>query len=311
MNIVFFGSDNCAAANLENLIEFKHKVLACVTQPDKPKGRFLHLMAPLTKQVALKHEVEVLQPTNLADEKFIAKLSSYSADLFVVISYGRILTNEILSIPKKFSINVHASHLPQYRGAAPINWAIINGEKETGVTIIKVSPQLDAGDIILQEKISINKKDDAISLKEKIIKRSLPLLLTAIGQIEKGAYQTVAQDSKKVNYAAKLTKEDGLIDWRKKAEEIDSLVRGLVPWPGAYTHYKGKMLKILETEVVEVEENVFPGHIGSISKEGLIIGTSSKAILVKKVHLEASRAMDAASFVAGHKIEAGFSFLNT
>jgi len=309
MNIVFFGSDNCAAANLENLIKSRHRVLACVTQPDKPKGRFLHLTAPLTKEVAINHGIEVLQPQQLQDEKLIAKLSSYSADLFVVIAYGRILTTEILSIPRNFSINVHASLLPQYRGAAPINWAIINGERITGVTIIKISPQLDEGDIILQKEIPISQKDDAISLKEEIIKESLPLLLEAIDQIEKGIHRCVAQDSKKVNYAAKLTKEDGLIDWRSKAEEIHNLVRGLVPWPSAYTHYKGKMLKILETEVVEIEENVFPGHVASISKQGFVIGTSSKAILIKKVHPEASRAMDAASFVAGHKIEVGFSFL--
>lgn len=308
MNIIFWGSDQVAAAHLENLIRNKYFVRACVTQPDKPKGRFLHMTAPYPKQVALRDGIDVLQPNDLQDRDFLTKLKSYAADLFIVIAYGRILTPEILSIPRLFGLNVHASLLPQYRGAAPINWAMINGEEKTGVTIMKMSAQLDAGDILLQQAIRIDPLDDAVSLKEKIIAESLGLLTQALKQVEQGSCCFIPQDPNKVSFAPKLTKDHGRIDWHKPAAEIHRLIRGLTPWPGAYTFYHKKMLKILESQVVESVDAVSPGCVADISPKGIVVSTAQQALLIQKVHLEASRAMEAQRFVLGHKLLKGFCF---
>lgn len=309
MKIIFWGSDQVAAAHLENLIKNKYHVCACVTQPDKPKGRFLHVTAPYPKQVSLRYGIDILQPYDLNNADFLEKIRSYGADFFIVVAYGKILTSEILSIPRFFGLNVHASLLPQYRGAAPINWAIINGETKTGITIMKMSPQLDAGDIILQKDLFIQPSDNAVLLKEKIIMESLDLLIQALEQAQGGSCCFYQQDPSKVSFAPKLTKEDGRISWQKPAIQIHNLIRGLVPWPGAHTYYQDKILKILESEVIESNDDVSPGKVIAISKQGVAVSTAHNILLMKKVHLQASRAMDAQSFVLGHKIHEGFCFV--
>ncbi len=309
MKIIFFGSDDFAVTNLEALIQSEHEVVACVTQPDRAKGRGLKIEPSVIKQCAQKQGITVFQPENLKDDRFIRQLKNYNCDLFVVIAYGKILPPELLQIPYVCAMNVHASLLPKYRGAAPINWVIINGEKETGVSIIKMNAQMDAGDIFAQAKIKIEEQDTAITLKAKLAQISAKLLISTINSLEKNAYTLTVQDNHAMTYAPKLTKEMGLIDWSKKAIEIHNLVRGLLPWPTAYTFFKRKLLKILETQVTPLDLKSYqPGEVIQIVKSGFIVVTGDQALLIKKVHLEASRLMEANHFVLGHSIKRGFSF---
>lgn len=311
MNIIFFGSDDFAAIHLEALIGSKHKVLACVTQPDKARGRGMQVSASLVKETALRKNVAVLQPTDLKDDAFVKALKAYNADLFVVIAYGRFLPPVILTLPRTLAINVHSSLLPKYRGAAPINWAVINGEQETGLTIMQVSDKMDAGDIITQENVKISNEDTAMGLRARMMEIGPKLLLKTIDSIEKQTYTLKSQDHKAATLAPKLTKELGHIQWGKPAAVLHNLVRALLPWPTAYTHYQGKLLKILETEVVSEDFCAYqPGEVAKIDKNGFTVATANKGLLVKKVHLESAKPMPAYQFVTGHQLQPGFNFNN-
>src|SRR3989344_5556648 len=274
MKIVFFGSDDFAVTHLEALIKSGHQVLCCVTQPDKPKGRDLKVAVSPIKDCAQKHKLPVLQPAKLKDFEIILQLKNFQADLFIVVAYGKILPTEVLSLPKIFCVNVHGSLLPKYRGAAPINWAIINGETMTGVTIIKLSPVMDAGEIISQRKITIERNDTAITLRKEMAKLGADLLLETLTNIEKGSFSLNAQDEQLVSFAPKLTKEHGLIPWEKNADDIARLVRGLIPWPAAYSRFGAKILKVLEALVTDVSTGKFSsGQVIDISKDGFIVAT--------------------------------------
>jgi len=307
MKIVFFGSDDFALKSLEALVSSEHEVFACITQPDRAKGRGLKVVCSPIKDYALKNHIPVIQPTNIHDEIFVDQLKSFESDLFVIIAYGRILTPQILDIPKVFCINLHSSFLPKYRGAAPINWAIINGEEVTGNSIIKVNENMDAGEIISQEGIPIEDDDTAVTLRSKMAEKGSKLLLKTLQSIQANDFTLSKQDLSAVTYAPKLTKEVGVIKWTDKAKNIQNLIRGVVPWPSAFTYYNSKILKILEADVVDLEIGIeSPGDIIEITKEGFTVVTGKGALLIKKVHLESSKMMDASSFVAGHKIEVGF-----
>lgn len=309
MNIVFFGSDDFALVSLKELLGSAHRVLACVTQPDKPKGRHLKVIFSDVKQESLREKIPVLQPEDLKDKDFMEELKNLNADLFVVVAFGRFMPQKLIDLPKIFSINVHASLLPQYRGAAPMNWALVNGEKKTGVSIMKVISKMDAGDIIAQEQEEIGPDDTAVSLRKNLSKRGAQLLLKTIDSIERGTYSLKRQDESNVTYAPKLTKKDGLINWGYTASRIHNMVRGLTPWPSAFTHFNGKSLKILETEVLD--PNLCqgkPGEIIEVVKKELLVSTGKGILGIKRLHLEAARPMDAKSFIAGHKVEAGTYF---
>ncbi len=308
MKIIFFGSDDFAKVSLEALKASEHDVVACVTQPDKPKGRGMALTMPPIKEFAGRHDIPVFQPTNLKEVHVIESLKEFQSDLFVVIAYGRILPIEVLSIPYLCCMNVHGSLLPKYRGAAPINWAIINGDRETGVSIIKMNTHMDAGDIFAQTKIKIDPSDTAVSLRARMADLGARLLLKTIDSLEKNAYTLTVQDSAQVSLAPKLTKELGMIVWNKKAEDIHNLIRGLLPWPSAYTRYKGKMLKILEAEVLDADvslKNFEPGEISSVDKAGFTVACADKGLLIKKVQPEAGKVMTVKDFLAGHKLKSG------
>jgi methionyl-tRNA formyltransferase len=294
--------------NLERLVKSQHKVLACVTQPDKPRDRHLKVTALPVKEVALKHGLPVIQPEIISKVDVIKQLESFAADLFVVIAYGKILPEKILSIPKKFCVNVHASLLPKYRGAAPIHWAIINDEQVTGVSIIKMNTKMDAGEIVSQREVRINPEDNSSTLKVRLAQAGAELLLETIKLIGKNTFRLTPQNEAEAIYTKKLTKELGRIDWSDSAVNIHNRVRGLVPWPGAYTHYKGKILKILETQIVDTQtKQSQPGQIVQISKQGMDVAAGTGILRVGKVHLESSKVMDVQSFVVGHKIAVGFS----
>jgi len=306
MKVVFFGSDDFAAEGLKALLSSRHKVAACVTQPDRAKGRHLKLSPSLIKEIAVKSKIEILQPKNLRDKEIADQLKSFQADLFVVIAYGNILPPGILSIPKMFSINVHGSLLPKYRGAAPINWVIINGEKKSGISIIKMNEKMDAGDIIAQKEIIIEPDETSASLRERMAKIGAGLLLEAVDSIEKKSYQLTKQDEKKVSFAPKLKKEDGHVNWHDQAVLIHNRVRGLLPWPGAFSFLAGKQLKILKAKIVEGNKGKYnPGDVIEIRPEGFVVAAADRPVLILEVHLESSKPMNAKDFILGHKLAVG------
>ncbi len=309
MNIVFFGSDDFAATHLEALSCSVHKVCGCVTQPDKARGRGWHMSSSPIKETATRYGIPIFQPLDLGQQSFLKELRNCNGDLFVVIAYGRLLPPSVLAMPPIMTINVHSSLLPRYRGAAPINWAIINGEQETGLTIMKLTEELDAGDILAQEKITIHNEDTSITLRSRMLTISPPFLLKTIDSIVKETYTLTIQDANAATMTKKLTKAMGRICWDKEAMALHRLVRGLLPWPTAHTYYQGRLLKILETAVVPGHfTDHLPGEVIDVNKQGFIVATGQDALFIKRVHLEASRPMEAHCFIAGHKLEVGFIF---
>ena len=313
MKTVFFGSDDFAAEHLKTLIHSAHEVMCCVTQPDRPKGRGMKIIVSPVKACAIKHNIPVLQPASLKDDALTKKLQGFQSDLFVVIAYGQFLPSKVLMIPPLGAINVHASLLPKYRGAAPINWAIINGEKETGISIIKINEAMDAGDILAEERIKIDQKDTAITLRGRMIKKGPAFLLKTMDDLT--GCTPRRQDNGLATFAPKLTKELGRIEWNTQAHTICNLVRGLLPWPSAYTFYKAgaygrtPLLKILEAQVVEGDfASHEPGTVSEVGKKGIVVATGRNGILIKQVHLQDSKSMSAHNFVIGHNIREGFKF---
>ncbi len=310
MKIVFFGSDDFALAHLKSLVSDRYHIVACVTQPDRPKGRGMKIIFSPVKEFALKNNIKVFQPETLKDEKVVEILKGFQADVFVVISYGHLLPKDVLEIPRLGALNVHPSLLPQYRGAAPMNWAIIQGEKETAISIIRLNTSLDAGDIVIQEKVKIEEDDTAVTLRTRIMGLGGKLLKKAIDLLAEGKTAFISQDEKQATKAPKLTKEMGLIDWALPARVIHNKIRGLQPWPYAYTFYKGKALKILLSEVINGDffDKNKAGEIIEISKKGILVQTGKDALLIKRVHWENAKAMDAHSFSMGHDIKVNNSF---
>lgn len=306
MKIVFFGSSNFACVCLQKLIDSGHKIQAVITRPDKPKGRTLMLTPTPVKALALKNNLPVLQPKTLESKEFIKTLKSFDADLFIVIAYGKLLIQEVLGIPKIFSINLHASLLPKYRGAAPINWALINGEKKTGITIIKINNIVDAGDILYQEKIKINEADTIITLNDKLSKIGANSILKTIDLIQNGTFELSCQDEKKVIFAPKIKKAHGLVDWNKTASQIRNLWRGCLGWPGIFTFYKNKLMKLISIEISNVVGP--PGKIIEISKQGIIVGAKENSILIKELQPESKKIMSAQEFIQGYRIKVGEFF---
>jgi len=311
MRILFFGSDDFAAVNLRRLIEDGHKVMGLVTQPDKPKGRGLHVIYSPTKEIALSKGLEVFQPATLRDDAAMEKLRTFGADLFVVIAYGLFLPEKALSLPKHFCVNVHASLLPKYRGAAPINWAIINGETETGVTVMKMNTTMDGGEIIAQARCDIPGNMTSAALRVRLASMGAELLSGMIPKIKARAYTLVPQDASSVTRAPKMHKDLGHIQWTESAQRVHDLVRGTQPWPGAFTFLRGRLLKILDTAVVDnVAEGQSvakgkPGEIVELHKDGFLVQAADRAVLIRKVHPANSKPMDARAFLAGHKLTVG------
>ena len=305
MKIIFFGSDDFALAHLDALVEKGFEVELCVTQPDRPRHRGQKVIVSPIKEYAIEKNIAVYQPESLKSKAVIKHLKSLEADLFVVIAYGRILPQDLLDIPKVMSINVHGSLLPAYRGAAPINWVIINGEQMTGITIMRLNAGMDAGDIIDQVEVQINLDDDASSLRQRMIQAGVEQLPKTVQAIIDQQVKFSPQDDTKVTFAPKLTKELGKIDWSKSAQQIHNLARGLVPWPSAYTHVNGKSLKIYGTKVIDHLSGQ-PGEIIKIDDSGMQVSTGKGGLLIKEVHPESAKRMKVEDFVRGARIEVGY-----
>lgn len=307
MKILFFASDRFALRSLDALAGSGQSIAAVITQPDKRRGRGLALSATPVKERAQELGLQVHQPEELRKKETVDLLKSFNADMFVLIAYGQILPQEALDIPKLLALNIHASLLPKYRGAAPINRAIINGEEATGVSAIKMVKNMDAGPILGQKRIKIANDDDALTLEDKLSKIAAELLLEVIADIEKGDCKLSPQQEKEATFAPKLKKDDGKIIWSRPAEDIHNLVRGALGWPGAFTHYKGKLLKIYKARVREAAgPGGAPGEIVQVSAQGLAVAANpGSLIIIEELQLEGKRRMKAAEFIQGHKIMTG------
>ena len=308
MNIVFFGSAEFAVPSLKAILGTKHRISCVVTQPNRQKGRGLIVADTAIKKAAQEAGLKVYQPQDINQAESIQELNSLNPDLFVVIAYGQILSEKLLAIPKIFSLNLHASLLPKYRGAAPINWAIINGEDSTGVTAMKMVRQMDAGPLLAQEKTNITSQDSAITLEEKLSHLGAGLVLSCLNAIEKGKYDLVEQDGKKSSFAPKLKKEDGCIKWDAPALAINNLIRGCVAWPGAFTYYRGKLLKIHKAKIIQPFESKAyksAGQIAEVSQAGIFVITGKDVLIIEQLQIEGKRIMSVKEFISGHNISAG------
>lgn len=306
MRIVFFGSDDFAAAHLKSLIEAGKEVVGCVTQPDRPKGRGMQMSVSPLKSLAIEHNIPVLQPASLQDADFIAQLSALDVALFVVIAYGKLLPQDVLDIPDIYTINVHPSLLPRYRGAAPINWAIINGDAVTGISIIRLNVKMDAGDVIAQTEMNIEPRDTAVTLRARMVLIGAKLLLETIDNIGDQQIKPQPQDSSCVSLAPKLSKELGAINWKDQtAMQIHNLVRGLLPWPTAYTTYGGKVIKLLHTEYAGGHTDHRSGEVIHIDKAAITVAAKSGTVSICALLPASSKAMSADEFVRGYHVQVG------
>ncbi len=304
MKIVFMGTPQFALPSLKALVKSKHKIVAVVTQEDKPRGRKLILSPSPVKLLASELGLRVLQPSKLSEPSFKKEMRTIKPDLIAVVAYGRFLPKSLWELPSKGTINLHPSLLPNYRGAAPIQHAILDGEAGTGVTIIYLAEKMDSGDIIRQEKMAILPTDTYATLSERLSEKGAKLLLGAVRDIEKGTVSRRPQDDSKATKAPKIEKSEGLIDWSLSARDISLRVRAFYPWPSAYTYMslRGRkvLLKILEAGV-DQDTNDKVGRMLYCKGEGIRIGTGKGSLIIKRVQLEGKRAMTAAEFVAGHR----------
>ncbi len=311
LKILFMGTPEFARPTLEILSCSRHEVVGVFTQPDRPTGRGKVLSSPPIKDFALSRNISVLQPFTLKDISVFDTITTLNPDIIVVVAYGQLLPTKIINYPRYKSINLHASLLPKFRGAAPINWAIIRGESETGITTMLMEKELDAGDILLQEKVSISPEDTAISLHNKLALLGSRKILETIDCIESGKLISIKQDHSKATYAPKLKKRDGLINWDNSAIDIFNLIRGTYKWPGAYTYFRDKRLKILKAVLFDKMKSGKPASILKVREKGIEVTTKDGTLIITRVQLEGKPEMGAYPFTLGHKIKPGEVFCNS
>ena len=303
MKIVFMGTPDIAVGCLQTIIDEKHEILGVVTQPDKPVGRGKKLGMPPVKELALKYNLKVYQPVKARDEEFVTLLKELNPDLIVVVAFGQILPKSILDIPKLGCINVHVSLLPKYRGAAPINWVIINGEKKTGVTTMYMDEGLDTGDMILTSEFDLDNEITAGQLHDKMAILGAKTLKETIELIEKGIAPRIPQNHDEFTYAPIMNKSLGNINWNNSAHDIHNLVRGVNPWPSAYTTYNGITMKIWKTEVLNEVSEKTPGTILNVDKDGIKISTKDNTILVKEIQMPGKKRVEVSEYIKGNSID--------
>ncbi len=303
--IVFFGTPGFAIPVLKNLLQGSDKVAAVVTQPDREKGRGRKVVPPPVKELALQQRLPLFQPEKVRDETFQKRIEVLQPDLFVVVAYGQILPKSLLEIPGHGAVNVHASLLPKYRGAAPIPWAILNGEGVTGITTMMLDKGMDTGDILLQTEIPIDDGETSQTLHDRLALLGAQLLSETVKGMKAGSIHPIPQDHSKATYAPPLKKEDGKIDWSKGAKEIDRQVRALNPWPGAFTEWNGQLLKIFKGEVREEMSKRKSGIVSWVGSDFIELGTGKGSFLIREVQLEGKRRMSVREFLVGHPIMVG------
>ena len=304
MKVIFMGTPDFAVPTLEALIE-KHEVLAVVTQPDKPKGRGKKMVFPVVKEKALEHNITVYQPQKVKTPEFVEVLKEYQPDIMVVVAFGQILSEEILNIPKYGCINVHGSILPQYRGAAPIQWSIINGEEFGGVTTMYMAKGLDSGDMILKAKEKIKPDDTYGSLYDRLSVIGADLLIKTLDLIENGEVKRIPQNDEEATFAPMIKPELEHINWNGKNTDIVNLIKGLNPQPVAYTMLNDEKLKIWFAETIDGDYNGEPGTIVDVRKRDFVVMTAEGAVAVKEVQAQGGKRMSADAYMRGHAIEKG------
>lgn len=306
MNIVFMGTPDFAVPTLEMLIEDHHHISMVVTQPDKPKGRGKKEMMPPVKEVALKHQLPVLQPMKIkGDENFYNNIQSLNPDLIIVVAFGQILPQKVLDIPRYGCINIHGSLLPKYRGAAPIQWSIINEDKVTGVTIMYMDEGMDTGDMLIKKEIPITAEETYASLHDKMKMVGAHTLKEALPMILAGGKERQKQDHGESTYAPMIKKSLGELDWRQAAKSLDALIRGLNPWPVGYTYYKGEIMKIWRAKPLEVMSDSPVGTILSVDFEGICVQTGAGSLLIQEIQMPNKKRMPVSEYIKGNTVEQG------
>ena len=300
LRIIFLGTPDFAAASLKKLVENHVNIVAVITAPDKPKGRGKKLGISAVKEYALEADLPVLQPTNLKSPEFLEELKSYEADLQIVVAF-RMLPAAVWDMPPLGTFNLHASLLPQYRGAAPINWAIINGEKETGITTFFLKHEIDTGEIIFQEKEPIHEEDNVGSLYERLMNKGADLVLKTVKAVEAGDYPKIPQHTdQEIKHAPKIFKENCKIDWQQTSEDIRNFIRGLSPYPAAWTKLHGKTLKVFQVESANEGTNKPIGEFYSDGKNYIRVNTKDGTLDVLDLQLEGKKRMKVQDFLRGY-----------
>ena len=308
MRVIFMGTPDFATGTLEEIVKAGHEVVGVVTQPDKPKGRGKTMMPTPVKETALKYNLPVYQPKKVREPEFVELLRSLKPDVMVVAAFGQIITKEILEMPKYGCINVHASLLPAYRGAAPIQWAVINGDKESGVTIMQMDEGIDTGDMIEKAVVPIAEDETGGSLFDKLSHTGAKLCVKVLKDLEEGTAVGKKQPEESTTpYAKMIDKKMGEVDWKKSAKEIEQLIRGLNPWPSAYTKVHGKTLKLWKAKVLLETSQMKPGQIVKVTKDSLAVQTGQGMLEIQELQLEGKKRMDTSSFLRGYALAEGES----
>lgn len=305
MRVIFMGTPDFAVPSLEALLT-KHEVVLVVTQPDKPKGRGKKMVPTPVKTCALEHGIPVLQPEKVKEPEFVEQLRSYEPDLIAVTAFGQILSEPILEMPKYGCINVHGSLLPKYRGAAPMQWSIIDGEKVTGITTMYMAKGLDSGDMLLKAEVEITDEDTFATIHDKMAVTGANLLLDTLDQLEAGTLERIPQDHDAATYAPMITKETGHIDWSKNRQDIINLIRGLNPVPVAYTIYEEEVLKIFGAALSDVQaDSAANGEIVAVVKKGFVVKCGDGCLLITEVQARGGKRMMTDAYLRGHAMKEG------
>lgn len=305
MKIIFMGTPDFAVPVMEALVQAGNEVVLAVTQPDQPKGRGKAVQCSAVKAAAMKHGIEVYQPKRIREPECIGHLRAYGAELFVVAAFGQILSREILDMPKYGCVNVHASLLPKYRGASPIQWAVMNGEQVTGVTTMQMDTGIDTGDILERLEVPLAEDETGGSLFEKLAQAGAKLCVQTVAHIQDGTVTRTKQDGAQATKVGMIKKEMGNIDWTMPAVRIERLVRGLNPWPSAYTYLDGKSFKIWKAKVLAGGDSADAGRVVKADKRELVIQTGDGQLSLLEVQLEGKKRMQADAFLRGYPLEAG------
>lgn len=306
MNVIFMGTPDFAVPVLQGLIDSaEHTVTAVVTQPDKARGRSGKLVYTPVKEAAVQNDIPVYTPEKVKEESFVKTLHKIPCDVIVVVAFGQILSKEILDYPQYGCINVHASLLPRWRGAAPMQWAILSGDKKTGITTMQMDEGLDTGNMLLKKEVEITENETGESLHDKMAALGSPLLLETLKKAEEGKLNPIKQKDEESTYAKMLTKELGRINWDMEAVQIERYVRGLNSWPCTYTGYQGKTLKIWSAQVSEKDSSEKPGTVIEVQKDGIVVQTGKGALKITELQIAGKKRMDTKSFLCGVSVEEG------
>jgi len=308
--IIYFGSGKIGELSLKKLIDDNHQdVLSVVTSSDRKKGRHLKVAFSPIKQIALNYNIPVFQPVNLNSDDFRKSIEDLNCDIFVVFAFGKILPKSLLTLPRLMPLNIHASLLPKYRGAAPIQRALINGEKTTGISFIKMNEKTDEGDIVFEKEIKINKNDNASTLEHKISELAADSLISVINGVANKKLKLQKQDNAQATYAQKLVKEDGRINWSQSAGQIVDLIRGCFGWPGTFTHHNGALVKIWDAEMLVFDvQNKKPGQVLRVDPSGILVATQKDALLIRELQPVSGKRLNVNSFIQGHAVKIGDNF---